>query len=219
MDKASIYFVDNVLVLIILGCLSLVISCVHTRISTHFRLHTFQSRFLSRWVESRFIHTIQPEVSFKSSCECDYRPLLKLLLQGSVLVCCTGRFWKWVASIVRPASHYAPTLLPEVFGFVWCSLSHNLIPKAMDNQPEKYSSMSSGDILQWPTPWLSSGCDILQWPTPVADRLPSGCDPSAAHPNKDTSSQFSVAPKCLLLFKGSIVQRKPLMIPPGTWCH
>ena len=32
------------------------------------------------------------------------------------------------------------TLQPKVLGFVWCTLSHRLFPKAMDNQPEKYST-------------------------------------------------------------------------------
>ena len=31
-------------------------------------------------------------------------------------------------------------LLCIVLGFVWCTLSHRLFPKAMDNQPEKYST-------------------------------------------------------------------------------
>ena len=37
----------------------------------------------------------------------------------------------------------ATTILqPKMLGFVWCTLSHCLFPKAMDNQPEKYSMRS-----------------------------------------------------------------------------
>ena len=48
----------------------------------------------------------------------------KLVVQG---------FWKWVVSIVC-ISQPLYTLQPEVLGFVWCTLSHCLFPKAMDNQ-------------------------------------------------------------------------------------
>ncbi len=34
------------------------------------------------------------------------------------------------------------TLQPKVPGFVWCDLSQRLFPKAMDNQPEKYSILT-----------------------------------------------------------------------------
>ena len=40
-----------------------------------------------------------------------------------------------VISLYKPTT----TLQPKVLGFVWCTLSHCLFPKAMDNQPEKYS--------------------------------------------------------------------------------
>ena len=41
---------------------------------------------------------------------------------------------------------YKPTTTLQP-GFVWCTLSHRLFPKAMDNQPEKYSR-SSGSLVQ-----------------------------------------------------------------------
>ena len=42
-----------------------------------------------------------------------------------------------VISLYKPTT----TLQPKVLGFVWCTLSHRLFPKAMDNQPEKYSTI------------------------------------------------------------------------------
>ena len=36
---------------------------------------------------------------------------------------------------------HGATTLPKVLGFVWCTLSYYLFPKAMDNHPEKYSSI------------------------------------------------------------------------------
>ena len=41
-----------------------------------------------------------------------------------------------VISLYKPTT----TLQPKVLGIVWCTLSHRLFPKAMDNQPEKYST-------------------------------------------------------------------------------
>ncbi len=40
-----------------------------------------------------------------------------------------------VISLYKPTT----TLQPKVLGFVWCTLSHCLFPKAMDNQPKKHS--------------------------------------------------------------------------------
>ncbi len=38
-----------------------------------------------------------------------------------------------VISLCKPT----PTLQPKVLGYVWCTLSHYLFPKAMDNQTKK----------------------------------------------------------------------------------
>ena len=41
-----------------------------------------------------------------------------------------------------------------MLGFVWCTLSHYLFPKAIDNQPEKYSYVSAPSPSQVKTRFL-----------------------------------------------------------------
>ena len=55
-------------------------------------------------------------------------------------------------------SLYKPTTThqPKVLGFVWCTLSHRLFTKAMDNQPEKWPSTITG--LDW---WTG----LVDWTT------------------------------------------------------
>ena len=52
-----------------------------------------------------------------------------------------------VISLYKPTT----TLQPKVLGFVRCTLSHSLFPKAMDNQPEKYSTRLDHQVLVWGT--------------------------------------------------------------------
>ena len=78
---------------------------------------------IESWLSYIIIHILATLISVHRSFMLTV--IFKLVVQG---------FWKWVVSLV------STTLQPKVLGFVWCTLSHCLFPKAMDNQPEKYSS-------------------------------------------------------------------------------
>ena len=48
------------------------------------------------------------------------------------------RFWKWVVSLAGTSQPQ-----PKVLGFVWCTLSHCLFPKSMDNKEVRSSANHS----------------------------------------------------------------------------